>query len=150
LVSIKRRKHDIIRTKVPHLSNIFDKVRFASNLPNSKSDHIVSVDKFDSDMIVSNPRRLIEEGNLHASNKIISDSISQCIMKIRKTNNSNILVFKLAPLTLQKFSLHGLILVILELKARNQNQKSILKSDDDIVISTKALDMRIIRKGIAK
>ena len=101
-------------------------------------------------MIVSNPRRLIEEGNLHASNKIISDSISQCIMKIRKTNNSNILVFKLAPLSLQKFSLHGLILVILELKARNQNQKSILKSDDDIVISTKASDMRIIRKGIAK
>ena len=90
-------KHDIIYIKVPRLSNIFDKVRFASNLPNFKSGHMVSVDTSTSDMIVSNPRRLIEEGNLLASSKIISDSIGQCIVKIRKANNSNILAFKLAP-----------------------------------------------------
>ena len=41
-------------------------------------------------------------------------------------------------------------MVILELKARNRNQKSIVKSDDDIVISSKASDMRSTRKGIAE
>ena len=66
-------KHDVIHIKVPRLTNIFDKVCFVSNLPNSKSDHMVSVDTSTSDMIVSNPRRSIEEGNLLASNKIISD-----------------------------------------------------------------------------
>jgi hypothetical protein len=66
-------KHDVIHIKVPRLSNIFDKVCFASNLPNSKSDHMVSVDTSTSDMIVSNPRRSIEEVHLLASNKIISD-----------------------------------------------------------------------------
>ena len=68
-------KHGIIHIKVPCLSNIFDEVRFASNLPNSKSDCMVSVATSTCDMIVSNPRRSIEEGNLLASNKIISDSI---------------------------------------------------------------------------
>ena len=62
-------KHDIIHIKVPRLSYIFSKVRFASNLPNSKSDRIVSVDTSTCDMIVSNPRRSIEEGNLLASKK---------------------------------------------------------------------------------
>ena len=62
-------KHDIIHIKVPRLSYIFSKVRFASNLPNSKSDRIVSVDTSTYDMIVSNPRRSIEEGNLLASKK---------------------------------------------------------------------------------
>ena len=68
-------KHDIIHIKVPCLSNIFDEVRFASNLPNSKSDCMVSVATSTCDMIVSNPRRSIEEDNLLASNKIISDSV---------------------------------------------------------------------------
>ena len=45
------------------------------NLSNSKSDHMVSVGTSTSDMIMSNPRRSIDEGNLLASNKIISDNI---------------------------------------------------------------------------
>ena len=64
---------------------------------------MVSVDASTSDMIMSNPRRSIEKGNLLASNKTISDSIGQCIVKIRKVNNSNILSFKLAPSSLPKF-----------------------------------------------
>ena len=84
------------------LTTLIFSASYALQLLNSKSDHIVSVDKFDSDMIVSNPRRLIEEGNLLASSKIISDSIGQCIVKIRKANNSNILAFKLAPSSLPK------------------------------------------------
>jgi len=96
-------KHDIIHIKVPRLSNIFDEVRFASNLPNSKSNRMVSVDTSTCDMIVSNLRRSIEEGNLLASNKIISDSIGQCIVKIRKADNSDILAFKLTPASLPNF-----------------------------------------------
>src|SRR6185437_4154217 len=37
-------RHDIIHIKVPRLSSIFDKLRFSSNLPNSRSDHMISVD----------------------------------------------------------------------------------------------------------
>ena len=54
-------------------------------------------------MIVNNPRRSNEVGNLLASNKIISDSVGQCIVKIRKADNSNILAFRLAPSSLPKF-----------------------------------------------
>ena len=64
---------------------------------------MVSVDASTSDMIMSNPRRSIEEGNLLTINKTISDSIGQCIMKIRKADNSNILAFKLTPSSLPKF-----------------------------------------------
>ena len=96
-------KHDIIHIKVTRLSNILDKVRFASNLPNSKSDHMVSVGTSTRDMIVSNPRRSIEEDNLLASNKIITDSIGQCIVKIRKADNINILAFKIAPSSFPNF-----------------------------------------------
>ena len=96
-------KHDIIHIKVPRLSKIFDKVCCTSNLFNSQSDHMVSVDASSSKIIVSNPRRSIEEGNLLASSTIISDVIGQCIVKIRKVDNSNILAFKLAPSSLPKF-----------------------------------------------
>jgi len=63
---------------------------------------MVSVDTSTCDMIVSNPRRLIEECNLLARNKIISDSIGQCIVKIRKADNSDILAIKLTPASLPK------------------------------------------------
>ena len=86
---------------------------------------MVSVDTSTCDMIVSNPRRSIEECNLLASNKIISESIGQCIVKIRKADNSDILAFKLTPSSLPNFSLHGLLVVILELKVRNQNRKAL-------------------------
>ena len=95
-------RHDIIHIKVPRTSNIFDKICYTSKLFNSQSDHMVSVDASTSDMIMSNPRRSIEKGNLLASNKTISDSIGQCIVKIRKADNSNILAFKLTPSSLPK------------------------------------------------
>jgi len=96
-------KHDIIHIKVPRLSKIFDKVCCTSNLFNSQSDHIVSVDASSSKIIVSNPRRSIEEGNLLASSRVISDVIGQCIVKIRKADNNNILAFKISPSSLPKF-----------------------------------------------
>ena len=96
-------KHDIIHIKVPRLSKIFDKVCCTTNLFNSQSDHIVSVDASSSKIIVSNPRRSIEEGNLLASSRIISDVIGQCIVKIRKADNINILAFKIAPSSLPNF-----------------------------------------------
>ena len=90
-------KHDIIHIKVPRLSKIFDKLCCTSKLFNSQSDHVVSFDASNSKIIVSNPRRSIEEGNLLASSIIISDVIGQCIVKIRKADNSNVLAFKIAP-----------------------------------------------------
>ena len=96
-------KHDIIHIKVPRLSKIFDKVCCTSNLFNSQSDHMVLVDASSSKIIVSNPRRSIEEGNLLASSRVISDVIGQCIVKIRKADNSNILAFKIAPSSLPIF-----------------------------------------------
>ena len=68
-------KHDIIHIKVPRLSNIFDKVCCTSKLFNSQTDHMVSSDVSSSKIIVSNSRRSIEEGNLFAGSRIISDSI---------------------------------------------------------------------------
>ena len=96
-------KHDIIHIKVPRLSKIFDKVCCTSNLSNSQSDHMVSVDATSSKINVSNPRRSIKEGNLLASSRVISDVIGQCIVKIRKADNINILAFKIAPSSLPKF-----------------------------------------------
>jgi hypothetical protein len=67
----REERHDIIHIKVPRISSIFDKVRFASNLPNSQSDPIFLVDASTSDIIMSNPKRLTEEANLLASYGII-------------------------------------------------------------------------------
>ena len=111
---------------------------------------MVSVDASTSDMIMSNPRRSIEKGNLLASNKTISDSIGQCIMKIRKADNSNILAFKLAPSSLPKIFSKWFTCGHFGSKSKKPKSKSIVKSDDDIVISSKASDMRSTRKGIAE
>ena len=85
------------------LTTLIFSARYALQLLNSKSDHLVSVNTSTCDMIVSNLRRPIEEGNLLASNKIIPDSVGQCIVKIRKADNSDILAFKLTPSSLPKF-----------------------------------------------
>ena len=143
-------KHDIIHIKVPRLSNIFSKVRYASNLPNSKSDRIVLVDTSTCDLIVSNPRRSIKEGNLLASNKIISESICQCIVKIRKDDNSNILAFKLTPQSLPNFFSTWFTCGHSGIKSKKPKPKSIVKSNDDIVTSYQALDMRNTRNSIAE
>ena len=111
---------------------------------------MVSVDASTSDMIMSNPRRSIEEGNLLTSNKTISDSIGQCIMKIRKADNSNILAFKLAPSSLPKTFSTWFICGHSGIKGKKPKSKSIVKSDDDIVISSKALDTRSTKKSIAE
>jgi len=63
---------------------------------------MVSSDVSSRKIIVSNSRRSIEEGNLLAGSRIISDSIGQCIVKTIKDDNSNILAFKLAPSSLPK------------------------------------------------
>ena len=120
------------------------------NLSNSKSDHMVSVGTSTSDMIMSNPRRSIDEGNLLASNKIISDSVAQCIVKIRKADNSNILAFRLAPSSLPKFFSTWFTCGHSGIKYKKPKPKSIVKSDDDIVISSKVSDVRSTRKGIAE
>jgi hypothetical protein len=46
----QKERHDIIHIKVPRISSIFDKVRFASNLPYSQSDPIFSFDASTSDI----------------------------------------------------------------------------------------------------
>jgi len=63
---------------------------------------MVSADASSSKIIVSNTRRLIEKGNLLVSSRIISDSIGQCIVKIRKADNSYTLAFKITPSSLPK------------------------------------------------
>ena len=111
---------------------------------------MVSVDTSACDMIVSNPRRTIEEDNLLASNKIISDSIGKCIVKIRKADNNNILAFKLTPASLPNFFSAWFTCGHSEIKSKKLKPKSIMKSDDDIVIRFKTSDMRSTRKGIAE
>ena len=111
---------------------------------------MVSSDTSTCDMIVSNTRRLIEEGNLLASNKIISNSIGQCIVKIRKADNSNILAVKLTPSSLPKFFSTWFTCGHSGIKSKKPKPKSIVKSDDDIVMSSKTSDMRSTRKGTAE
>ena len=86
---------------------------------------MISVDTSTRDMIVNNPRRSIEEGNLLASNKTISDSVGQCIVKIRKADNSNILAFRLAPSSLPKIFSTWFTCGHSGIKKRNQNRKAL-------------------------
>ena len=111
---------------------------------------MVSVDASSSKIIVSNPRRSIEEGNLLARSRVISDVIGQCIVKIRKDDNSNILAFKIAPSSLPKFFSKWFTCGHSGIKNKKPKPKSIVKSDDDIVISSKVSDVRSTRKGIAE
>jgi hypothetical protein len=87
-------KHDVIHIKVPCLFNIFDKVRFTSILSNSQSDHVSLVDAPIGNLIMHNFERSIEGNNLLISNKMNSECIDQCTIKIRKADSSNILAFK--------------------------------------------------------
>jgi hypothetical protein len=95
-------KHDVIHIKVPRLTNILDKVSFTSILPNSQSDHISLVDASINNTIMHNVERSIEGDNLLVSNKMNSDCIGQCTMKIRKVNGSNILAFKFFSIIVAK------------------------------------------------
>jgi hypothetical protein len=95
-------KHDVIHIKVPHFSNIFDKVCITSILSNSQSDHISLVDASINNTIMHNVERLIEGDNLLVSNKASSNYIGQCTMKIGMADGSNIFAFKLSPSLLPK------------------------------------------------
>jgi hypothetical protein len=93
-------KYDIIHIKLPRLSNLFDKVCFASN---SQSDPTFSINSFVNDCIINSSKRSIENGSLLASNGIPSDSTSQCIVKIKKADHKNTLTFKFTTSSLSKF-----------------------------------------------
>ena len=71
-------KHDVIHIKVPHLSNIFDKVHFTSILSNFQSDHVSLVETSISSIVMHNARRSIEEDNLLVSHKINLECIGHC------------------------------------------------------------------------
>jgi len=94
---------------------------------------MVSVDTSACDMIVSNPRRSIEEDKLLASNKIISDSIGKCIVKIRKADNNNILAFKLVTSSLPKIFSTWFTCGHSGIKNKKSKPKSIVKSDDVVI-----------------
>ena len=70
-------------------------------------------------------------------------------MKIRKDDNSNILAFKLTPQSLPKIFSTWFTCGHSRIKSKKPKPKSIVKSNYDIVISSKASDMRSTRKGIA-
>jgi hypothetical protein len=95
-------KHDVIHIKVPRLSNIFDKVCFTNILSNSQSDQISLVDASINNTIMHNVERSIERDNLLVSNKMSSDCLGQCTMKIRMADGSNIVAFMLSPSLLPK------------------------------------------------
>jgi hypothetical protein len=131
-------KHDVIHIKVPHLSNIFDKVRFTSILSNSQSDHISLVDTSINNTIIHNVERLIEGDNLLVSNKMSSDYIGHCTIKIRKADGSNIFAFKLSPSLLPKVLSTRVACGHSEIKIRKPKVKSnLIIVDADVVITSK-------------
>ena len=71
-------------------------------------------------------------------------------MKIRKADNSNILAFRLAPSLLPKIFSTWFTCGHSGIKNKKPKPKSIVKSDDDIVISSKVSDVRSTKKGIAE
>ena len=71
-------------------------------------------------------------------------------MKIRKADNSNILAFKSAPSSLPKFFSKWFTCGHSGIKSKKPRPKSIVKSDGDIVVCSKASDMRSTKKGIAE
>ena len=140
-------KYDIIHIKVPRLSNIFDKVCFTSN---SQSDHVFSVDSSISNFIINNSKRSIEDGDLLVSSSIPSDSISQCIVKIKKADHKNTLTFKFSTSSLSKFFSSWCAYGYSGLKSKKSKPRAIVKSDANIVINSKASGMRSAKKGIAE
>ena len=71
-------------------------------------------------------------------------------MKIRKADNNNILAFKLTPASLPKFFSTWFTCGHSGMKSKKPKPTGIVKSNDDIVISSKTSDMRSTRKGIAE
>jgi hypothetical protein len=133
-------KHDVIHIKVPRLSNVFDMVCFTSILSNSQFDDISLVDASINNAIMHNVERLIKGDNLLVSNKMSSDCIGQCNMKIRKAGGSNIFVFKLSPSLLPKVLSTWIACGHSGIKIRKPKVKSNLIADADVVITSKVSD----------
>jgi hypothetical protein len=143
-------KHNVIHIKVPRLTNIFDKVCFTSILSNSQSNHISLVDASISNSIMYNVERSIEGDNLLVSNKMSSDCIDQCTMKIRKADGSNIFAFKLSPSLLPKVLSTWIACSHSEIKTRKIKVKSNLIADADVVITSKVSGPKIPSKGMTE
>jgi hypothetical protein len=143
-------KHDVIHIKVPRLPNIFDKVHFTSILSNSQSHHISLVNAYINNTIMHNVERSIEGDNLLVSNKMSSDCIVQCTMKIRKTDGSNIFAFKLSPSLLPKVLSTWIACGHSRIKTRKLKVKSNLIADGDVVITSKVLGPKNPSKGMTE
>ena len=103
-----------------------------------------------SDSIINNSKRSIEDDNLLVSSSIPSDSISQCIVKIKKVDHRNTLTFKFSTSSLSKFFSSWCSYGYSGLKSRISKPRFIVKSDANIVFNSKASDMRRTKKGIAE
>jgi hypothetical protein len=140
-------KYDIIHIKLPRLSNLFDKVCFASN---SQSDPTFSINSSVNDCIINSSKRSIEDGSLLASDSIPSDSTSQCIVKTKKAGHKNTLTYKFSTSSLSKFFSSWCAYGYSGLKCKRSKPRAIVKSDANIVINSKASGMASAKKGIAE
>jgi hypothetical protein len=71
------------------------------------------------------------------SNKMNSECIDQCTMKIRKTDNSDILAFKFSPSLLPKVLSTWIAYGHYRIKTRKPKVKSNLIADANVVITSK-------------
>ena len=119
-------------------------------LSNSQSDHVSLVDAPICNMIMRNVGRSIEGDNLLGSNKINSECIGQCTVKIRKADSSNILAFKLSPLSLPKLLSTWIACGHSGIKTRNSKVKSNLMANASVVIASKVSGPKDPSKGMAE
>jgi hypothetical protein len=142
----QKEKCNIIHIKVPHLSNVFDKVCFTSN---SQLDPIFVVNSFISDSIINNSMRSIED-DLLVSDSMPLDSTSQCIVKIKKVGHKNTLTFKFSTSSLSKFFSSWCAYGYSGLQCKRSRPRAIVKSDANIVINSKVSGLGSAKKGIAE
>ena len=141
---------DMIRVKPPRLSSTFNKVKLTSALPSSQSDHVSSVDKSISDIILHNSERSIEIGNLLVNNKMVSKGIGRCSIRIRKADNSNMLTFKFDPSLLPKFLSTWFVCGNPKSKRRKPKMTCVEKADDNILASSKSSCQETTSKCMAE
>ena len=141
---------DMIRVKPPRLSSMFNKVKLTSALPSSQSDHVSSVDKSISDIILHNSERSIEIGNLLVNNKMVSKGIGRCSIRIRKADNSNMLTFKFDPSLLPKFLSTWFVCGNPKSKRRKPKMTCVEKADDNILASSKSSCQETTSKCMAE
>jgi hypothetical protein len=81
---------------------------------------------------------------------IPSDSISQCLVKIKKADHKNTFTFKFPTSSLSKFFSSWCAYGYSGLKSKRSKSKAIVKFDANVVINSKALGMRSAKKGITE